>query len=268
MNTFLALKKQHLILPGSDPSWASPVTATMKRRDARIWQLAYTAAQPLIDAQTPSPNSLVVGTALGALEETRRFLDGVFTDGLGSPRSFIASVHNSMAGRLALQFKIKGPNLTLCDSHNSLASALITINLLEDEAFPVLLCVVDERIPLLDELTPYLSSRCRPFLTDNWEEGAYAAIIDRAQSHDTCKIRAFGPVPAERRDPETVCRELAERYIPESKDLLTFGESTSSFFQPAVTLYRTIENSTTSAIIGSFSPTSGAAAIVEINQTP
>ena len=132
----------------------------MKRQDARIWQMAYAATAGIVTTEDAChPRSVIVGTALGALDETRLFLDGVFIDGLGSPRNFIAAMYNSIAGKLALEFTICGPSLTICDSHNSFASALVAADLLADNDFPVLLCIVDERLPLLDDLQPHFSRR-------------------------------------------------------------------------------------------------------------
>lgn len=240
----------------------------MKRRDARIWRMAYAAAAGVVaDDGTCQPRAVIAGTALGALEETRLFLDGVFTDGLGSPRNFIASVHNSIAGKLALEFKIGGPNLTICDSHNSFASALIAADLLNDVDFPVLLCIVDERLPLLDDLQPYFTRRCRSFCIDQWEEAAVAFLITNAPSAGDAAMRAFGPVLTERHDPESICRKLTEANVPGFTGEFHFNGSSTSFVQPAITAVNVLKQGNGPAVIGSFSPTSGAAAIVEIMQT-
>ena len=121
--------------PDADPSWSASLPAAIKRRDPRIWQMAYAAAHRVVSNGTAVPASIVCATALGALDETRNYLDGVFKDGFGSPRHFIASVHNSMAGKLALEFKIAGPNLTVCEGQNSFASALAAASLLSPEDY-------------------------------------------------------------------------------------------------------------------------------------
>jgi hypothetical protein len=240
----------------------------MKRRDARIWQMAYSAAKRVIDRNPAEPpRSIIVGTSLGALEETRQFLDGVYTDGLGSPRNFIASVHNSMAGKLALEFKITGPNLTICDSHNSFASAIIAADLLSDADFPVLLCITDERIALLDEIHSHLSRRCLPYLSDRWEEGAAAFMLSAVPAPGDAAIRAFGPIPAERRDPESVCRKLLESSGVTLPEAIRITEHSTSFIQPAISAVSMLERGVGRDVIGSFSPTTGAVAIVEINHT-
>ena len=263
MKRYLAITAHNAVLPGGNDEWKASVPAKMKRRDARIWQLAYAAAAPILNEAEHPPRSVIVGTALGALEETRQFLEGVFTDGLGSPRNFISSVHNSIAGKLALEFGIRGPNLTICDSHNSLASSIVTADLLTDRDFPVLLCIVDERIPLLDELYPHFSRRCRPYLNPDWNEAAVAFIIDRSGSPGR-PIRAFGPLCTQRRDPESVCRSVIRKELPLFIGTFLFNECTTSFVQPAITAETLLAPGTGHSIIGSYSPTSGAVALVEI----
>lgn len=265
MKRFLTITAHSMVLPGENDNWKSAVPAKMKRRDARIWQMAMAAVNPLIGATGTAdrPRSVIVGTALGALEETRQFLDGVFTDGLGSPRNFISSVHNSIAGKIALEYGIGGPNLTICDSHNSLASALVTIDLLDDDDFPILLCCIDERIPLIDELLPHFSRRCTQYLSPEWKEAAVAFIIDLPDTPGR-PVRAFGPFCTQRRDPEFVCRSVLQKELPTFTGRFLFNESTTSFVQPAVTAATVLDTIPTHAVIGSYSPTSGAAALVEI----
>ena len=264
MKRYFSIPAHEAVFPGGNSDWKSAVPASMKRRDARIWQMAYAAAAPVVDkcAGTP-PRSTIVGTALGALEETRQFLEGVFTDGLGSPRNFISSVHNSIAGKLALEFKIRGPNLTVCDSHNSFASAIITADLLTERDFPVLVCIVDERIALLDELQPHFSHRCLPYLAENWEEAAVAFMLDTAGAGGN-RLRAFGPGCTQRRDPEAVCRAIIERELPGYAGAFVLNETTASFVQPATAAAAHLDTGSGRAIIGSFSPTSGAVALVEV----
>jgi len=266
MKRYLAITGHNVVFPGRNDDWKESVPAKMKRRDARIWQMACAAVAPVVTASERSPRSVIVGTALGALEETRQFLDGVFTDGLGSPRSFMSSVHNSIAGKIALEFGIRGPNLTICDSHNSFASSVITADLLTEHDFPVLICIIDERIPILDELYPYFSRRCRPYLSPDWEEAAIAFSID-VNGAPGRPIRAFGPLSTQRRDPEFVCRSVLQKELPLFTGTFRFNESTTSFVQPAITAADVVHTGTDHTIIGSYSPTSGAVALVEIGPT-
>ncbi len=265
-NRFLSLCRHRLLLPDDEPSWNDLLPQGM-RGEARVWRLACAAARAVVEDTDKRPRSVVVGTALGGLDEARLFLDGVYDDGLGSSGNFIASVPHGIAGKLALEFTIGGPGLTVCDSHNSLASALVTAGLLTPDCYPALLCIIDERIPLLDTLRPHLSRRCRDYLSEKWHEGAYAAIVEPATAECGNRVRAFGPCPANWRDPETVCREMAERHIPGFHGPLRFAESPTSFMQPAITLHDAVERGRGDTVIGSYSPTSEAAAIVELRKT-
>lgn len=265
MNRYLYVTRHFVVSPSRSPQWRDELPAAMKRRDARIWQMAYAAAQKVTDPADRHPvRSVITATALGALEETRLFLDGAFTDGLGSPRNFIASVHNSMAGRIALGLGISGPNLTLCDSHNSFASGIVSADLLRPQDFPALICVIDERVPLLDELQPHLPGRCRQFFLQSWEEAAVAFVVTDQPSEGSVRIRAAGPIPANRRDPLEVCRELTQRTIPGFAGRLLFEESSTSFVQPALSAAQALTQNSGHCVIGSYSPVTGACAIVEI----
>jgi|GEM_PF-1022568 len=265
MNRYLYITRHSVVSPSRDSQWRDEIPAAMKRRDARIWQMAYAAARKVAAPFDPHPvRSVITATALGALEETRLFLDGAFTDGLGSPRNFIASVHNSMAGRIALGLGIHGPNLTLCDSHNSFASAIVCADLLKSQDFPALICVIDERVPLLDEIRPHLPGRCRQFLSQSWEEAAVAFVVTDRPSEGSVRIRAAGPSPANRRDPAEVCREMTERMVPGFAGRLLFEESSTSFVQPALSAAQAMTQNSGHCVIGSYSPVSGACAIVEI----
>jgi hypothetical protein len=250
--------------PRTDPQWAAAVPAAMKRRDARIWQLAFAAAKPAIDAAGSRPQSVVVATALGALDETAQFLDGVFKDGFGSPRNFIASVHNSMAGKLAMEFKITGPNLTICEGANSFASAVAAATLLAPAEFPVLLVVVDEEIELLRQLTPHLSAACRHHTTDSWADGAVAFMLDRGVPHDLPRIAAAGPQPvAADSNPTDICNALAAAVDPAAVILSTLARTSATYIAPAQSAHAVIaDNKAGCCAIGSYSPTSDAAAVV------
>jgi hypothetical protein len=165
----------------------------MLRRDPRIWRMAHVAVSRCLASTSERPRSIFAATAFGALEETRVFLEGIFTSGFGSAKSFIASVHNSMAGKLAVDFSVAGPNLTFCDGPNSLASAVGGTDLLDECDFPVLIVAIDEKIELLRTLMPHLSPECRPLVGDAWEEAAAAFMISRKEDAAAAQVRAIGP---------------------------------------------------------------------------
>lgn len=264
MRTQLNVVSVSAVIPSREHNWADLVPPQMKRRDPRIWHLAHVASKRAIETAICKPQSVIAGTALGALDETKNFLDMLYKEGFGSPRNFIASVHNSMAGKIALDLEIPGPNLTVCDGHNSFASAIATAGLLDDQSFPVLVLLIDEHIPLLDRLRSSFSDQCLPFLTENWEEAAVAFVIDRDNRESGIFISSRGPVPVNSKNPRDVCMDLGGNST-EVRNSFLFEESCVSFIQPAISAFDLISNGFTgSKIIGSYSPSSKSAAIVEI----
>jgi hypothetical protein len=226
--------------------------------------MAYAVVDKLLSGTDCQPKSIVVATALGALEDTRIFLDGVFKDGFGSPRSFIASVHNSMAGKLALDFDIKGPNLTVCDGQNSFASALVSTSLLLPADFPVVLVVLDEKVDLLNTVTPHLSETCKEYLSAGWEEAAVAFLFDCATEKVEPFVSATGPHPVYGVSPKNKCAELAASF-ENSPILLPVSETSDSFIKPAIAACDMIsEPKKGDHAIGSYSPSAKAAAVVNL----
>jgi hypothetical protein len=265
MSVWFSIRASGIVLPGEDPSWNSVIPPAMKRKDPRIWQLAYVATQRALSNTNIQCRSVISGTALGALDETKNFLDGVYGEGFGSPRNFIASVHNSMAGKLALDFKIEGPNLTVCDGHNSAASALSIASLLDDHEFPALLLLIDENISLFETIGGHISEECKPYINKSWKEAAVALIIDKKLTSTSPMVRGFGPILVGDKSPGQLCRSFAEESIGDisGSDFL-FTESSSSFIQPAIELQNCYSlKCPKHKIIGSYSPVSKGMAILE-----
>jgi hypothetical protein len=263
---YLSILYASAVLPTQEATWTNEVPATLKRRDPRIWQMAYVASLRAMTHCTIKPNSIVVATALGALDETKNFLDGVFTDGLGSPRNFIASVHNSIAGKLAQEFKVAGPNLTLCDGHNSLASAIGACSLLKDADFPALVVAVDENIELLNRLIPHLSPECKQALGNNRQEGAVAFILHNKGGDLGPRIRSIGPLFIGGKGPDAACSTLLQSQGPSNQTSVSLPSKTAGSFLSVPIAVREIFRGSIAGryALCSFSPSSKAIAIVEV----
>jgi hypothetical protein len=254
--------------PMREVLWTDEVPASLKRRDPRIWQMAYVATHRAIAASPLKPRSIVVATALGALDETKNFLDGVFTDGLGSPRNFIASVHNGMAGKLAQEFKIHGPNLTMCDGHNSFASALGACSLLLDKDFPALVVAVDEHLELLARIIPHLSPDCRHALDGNEHDGAIAFLLSNKTVNHGPRLRAKGPLFIGARNADEACETLAASQKTELPPIVSLpSKTTGSFLSVPFGVFELFRNGSAGHYsLGSFSPSSKSMALVELWQ--
>lgn len=222
-----------IFLPNEENMKSLQLPASLKRRAPRIWKIAYAAASQIVSDEQ-IPEAIVCGTALGALDETVSFMDKIYTSNMGSPRQFIASVHNSMAGVLAMEFKSTGSNMTLCESHNSLAAALATAEVLPESK--VLVVLVDEQLPFLDSV--YEQCENSTAFTGAPQEGAFAILLD-TDSSDTPALKGTAPAPAD-------------------------GSFTGSFFSPGIELFNALE-AKESAEIESYSPTAQCKASISLS---
>jgi hypothetical protein len=252
------------VLPDSDVSWTKEIPASMRRRSPRIWQMAAVSAARAISAANLSPRAIIIGTALGALDETKQFLDGIFTDGFGSPTHFIASVHNSMAGRIAQEIKIMGPNLTVCDGANSFASAVALCGVFSDEDFPTLVIAVDENIPLLDSLAPHLSPSCRSVFGSKNRDGSVAFFLDKTARLGAPKIRSAGVRHITDHNPD----EAMKQHITHDNGNVTIlmpSQTGGSFLSVPILVHDFLKNNNPgTAVYGSFSPSSNSIAVIEV----
>jgi hypothetical protein len=259
MSSYFGIAGASLVQPSLTPDWNACIPAAMKRRDPRIWHVAYSAAHKVINETGIKPVSVIAGTALGALDETKNFLDTVFDTGFGNPRHFIASVHNSMAGKIALEFQIKGPNLTVCDGQNSLASAIVSLDTLDASDFPVLVLLIDEHIPLLDVLHPHFSSLCKDYFDKEWVDGAFAMILDCDSGKYHKKIRAFGPVTV------NGSAEASIQTLAKDNDVTSsISIQSTSYLAPGIAVYNQVSGKTESSAIASYAPASDSVALTEI----
>lgn len=100
-------------------------------------------------------DSISVGTALGCLQDTEKFLQTILTttSDFLSPTAFIQSTHNTIAGQISLAMNNHGYNMTHTQNSISFELALIDgVMRLNDGDQNVLVGSADEHIPFLDTL--------------------------------------------------------------------------------------------------------------------
>lgn len=112
-------------------SEARTVLGPMKiRRLGRLQIMSLLAAKKaLLPADMPgggADTGVYVGTGLGSLDETTIFIENMIqqNENLPKPANFINSVHNAAASSLALEFGLKGENLTVTHREISFDAAL------------------------------------------------------------------------------------------------------------------------------------------------
>jgi hypothetical protein len=117
-------------------------------RQPRLPQLAIALARRAVaERELPEDTAIFFGTGYGAATETEAFVEHMIRlrEEQPKPRQFSASVHNTMASRVAMALGAKGPNRTYVHGELSFPLAL-------DAARGHRLAIVGS----LDESTPYI----------------------------------------------------------------------------------------------------------------
>lgn len=99
----------------------------VRRMSKPIKMGLYSALRALNMSGVTTPDAIIVGTGMGCLTDTERFLINMFEEQeeMLSPTPFIQSTHNTIAGQIALTVKCTGPNLTFSNGDTSFESGLI-----------------------------------------------------------------------------------------------------------------------------------------------
>lgn len=137
------------------PNYKDYIDGSLLRRMSKILRMSVACAKDCLQqANIEQPDSIVVGTGLGCLQDTEKFLNTFLTvEGLLPPTSFIQSTHNTIAGQISLSIGNHGYNMTHTQNTLSFEHALIdTQLLLNEEDKNVLVGAADEHIPFLDEI--------------------------------------------------------------------------------------------------------------------
>lgn len=136
------------VINALEPDYSRYIQPRAQRRMGKLLKMSVaTAFKSLEEAGIDIPEAIVVGTGLGCLNETEKFLDEIIVneEGLLSPTSFIQSTHNTIAGQISLLKKCYGYNYTYSDRDNSFENALLDASMLIEEGHKnVLLGAADE----------------------------------------------------------------------------------------------------------------------------
>jgi 3-oxoacyl-[acyl-carrier-protein] synthase II len=137
------------------PNYKEFITPAALRRMSKIIRMGLTCGKECVNQSgIDNPDAIIVGTGLGCLADTEKFLNNALTiKGLIPPTSFIQSTHNTIAGQISLELKNHNYNVTHTQNSLSFEHALIdAILCLNDDDTNILVGAADEEIPLLDEL--------------------------------------------------------------------------------------------------------------------
>lgn len=139
------------------PDYKSFIAPASLRRFSPVLRMALTSAQ-VCQNETEIPfDSISVGTSLGCLKDTEKFLQTFITttgDTL-SPTAFIQSTHNTIAGAISMALSNHSYNMTHTQNSLSFETALIDgLLCIQEGKNNVLVGAADEAIDFLDLLKP------------------------------------------------------------------------------------------------------------------
>ncbi len=179
--------------PGSQlqtPNFKEYINPTNIRRMSEILRTAITCSLDCLrQAHINQPDAIIVGTGLGCLNETEKFLKNIIPNEgeLISPTSFIQSTHNTVAGQISIILGNHNYNMTHTQNALSFEHALQDAVLCIDEGKEnILVGGADEHIEILDGIVEelgyknlHLTSGSSFFvLSKTKSEQALAKIID------------------------------------------------------------------------------------------
>jgi hypothetical protein len=188
INELKKLSSDHQIIP---PNYKDYINGGALRRMSKIIRMGLVCSKDCIEQSgKDNPDAIIVGTGLGCLQDTEKFLNNILTiKGLIPPTSFIQSTHNTIAGQISLDIKNHNYNMTHTQNSLSFEHALIDAMLcLNEDGSNVIVGAADESIPILEDLAEQfklkeiqnkLTSGASFFMLSNkLEESSCAKLVD------------------------------------------------------------------------------------------
>ena len=179
------LENNSVVIAPDYKLYISPVAI---RRLSPVLRMAIAAAKECQQTTSNDFDSISVGTALGCLLDTEKFLNTFHssTSDTLSPTAFIQSTHNTIAGQISLELKNHSYNMTHTQNSLSFEVALLDAMLccLEGKS-NVLLGAADEAIDFLKVLQPTIIKSELQFTS-----GASFFVLSQDQSESAIGFKA------------------------------------------------------------------------------
>lgn len=169
------------------PDYKELISSDMLRRMSEIIRMSISCAMDCFhQAEIKQPDAIVVGTGLGCLFDTEKFLASIITikQGLIPPTSFIQSTHNTIAGQISLLLGNHNYNMTHTQNTISFEHAVLDACLNLDEGKEnVLVGGVDEFIRPLNNIANQLGYKNIQFTS-----GSSFFVLSKMKN-DKCKTQ-------------------------------------------------------------------------------
>ena len=172
----------------SEKEISRPLSTRAVRRLKRLSRMGLSLATAAFEnaGNHKEPGSVFFGTGWGGLSETHDFLEALYEtdERFSSPTDFMGSVHNATAGRIAVKYSAKGPNITTTGGDYSFEQALMSAHLMTTETDkPVLIMGADEFHP---ELSGIFDASVRKAETPS--DGGGALLVGRGKPGSGLKL--------------------------------------------------------------------------------
>ena len=170
------------------PDYKNYIPVAALRRLSTILRMGITASKECQEKVPHEFDAISVGTALGCLTDTEKFLVTINTvsGDILSPTAFIQSTHNTISGQISLDLKNHAYNMTHTQNALSFEVALKDGLLCIDEGKKsVLVGAADEAIPFLERLRGSLIETNLPFTS-----GATFMVLSGEKESSIASIRA------------------------------------------------------------------------------
>lgn len=220
------LEADHALI---SPDYKTYIPAAALRRLSTILRMGIAASKACQEKVALEFDSISVGTGLGCLTDTEKFLVTINTvsGDILSPTAFIQSTHNTISGQISLDLKNHAYNMTHTQNAVSFEVALLDAMLCVDEGKKsVLAGAADETIPFLDRLRGSLIETTHPFTS-----GATFAVISSDKNQSIAHIRACQVIFSGDNPEAAVSAFLKARQteLTDSDLILEAGEQFASF---------------------------------------
>ena len=170
------------------PDYKNYIPVAALRRLSTILRMGITASKACQEKVPNEFDAISVGTALGCLTDTEKFLVTINTvsGDVLSPTAFIQSTHNTISGQISLDLKNHAYNMTHTQNALSFEVALKDGLLCIDEGKnSVLAGAADEAIPFLERLRGSLVLSSLPFTS-----GATFAVLSGEKGNSIAFVQA------------------------------------------------------------------------------
>jgi len=171
------------------PDYKAFIDAGLLRRMSKILRMSVACAKDCLrQAGIDQPGAIIVGTGLGCLLDTEKFLNNVITiEGLLPPTAFIQSTHNTMAGQISLSIGNHAYNMTHTQNSLSFENALLdAMLLLDDQEEQILVGAADEAIEFLTEVSDQLHIQRKLPLTSG---ASFFILSNQKSEHSLACVR-------------------------------------------------------------------------------